>query len=130
MIPAFLCSMKVTETMFQTVLTRARARLTIAVVATGILLANATIGLTGARAARARAADQSPLALRLRSRRSEFRPVPYGHAHRARRRDKSAVIRHRGHKGVTISGRVVDTQGKPIAGAEVVDSTAGLSFLT
>ena len=33
-------------------------------------------------------------------------------------------------KGVTISGRVVDAQGKPIAGAEVVDSTAGLTFLT
>ena len=33
-------------------------------------------------------------------------------------------------KGVKITGRVVDTQGKPIAGAEVVDSTRGLTFLT
>jgi hypothetical protein len=32
-------------------------------------------------------------------------------------------------KGVKINGRVVDTQGKPIGGAEVVDSTRGLTFL-
>jgi hypothetical protein len=32
-------------------------------------------------------------------------------------------------KGVKISGRVVDAQGKPIPGARVVDSTKGLTFL-
>jgi beta-lactamase regulating signal transducer with metallopeptidase domain len=32
-------------------------------------------------------------------------------------------------KGVKISGRVVDMQGKPIGGAEVVDSTRGLTFV-
>jgi hypothetical protein len=32
-------------------------------------------------------------------------------------------------KGVEISGRVLDHQGKPIAGAEVIDSTRGLTFL-
>ncbi len=32
-------------------------------------------------------------------------------------------------KGMTISGRVLDDRGRPIAGAEVVDSTRGLTFL-
>ena len=32
-------------------------------------------------------------------------------------------------KGVKISGRVLDTQGNPIRGADVVDSTGGLTFL-
>ena len=33
-------------------------------------------------------------------------------------------------KGAKIVGRVVDANGKPIAGAQVVDSTRGLTFLT
>jgi protocatechuate 3,4-dioxygenase beta subunit len=33
-------------------------------------------------------------------------------------------------RGVRLSGRVLDLRGRPIAGAEVVDATSGLTFLT